>query len=201
MIDVDRVVDIKKAVEILKHDGVLLAPTDTVWALMCDYESKEALTAIFKLKKTKPRPVAVLCESLESIEKLQVRFTPVAQKIAGIFWPGPLTLVLNSSSKNVFHIAGANNSIGVRIPDSNELINLINLYGKPIAATSANISRQLPPKTYDDVPGFMKKQIAYTCKFDIIPSGKASTVVDCASDKLLLIRKGAVSFDRIMGIA
>jgi len=106
MIDTDRAVDIKKAVEILGQGGVLLAPSDTVWALMCDYENQKALTAIFRLKNTNPRPVAVLCESLESIEKLQVQLTPAARKIAGIFWPGPLTLVLNSSSKNIHHIAG-----------------------------------------------------------------------------------------------
>jgi len=200
MIDTDRAVDIKKAVEILGQGGVLLAPSDTVWALMCDYENQKALTAIFRLKNTNPRPVAVLCESLESIEKLQVQLTPAARKIAGIFWPGPLTLVLNSSSKNIHHIAGVNNSIGVRIPDSNELINFIKLYGKPVAATSANVSGQLPPKTFNDVPDLIKKKIAYTCKFNIIPSGKASTVIDCTSDKSLLLREGAVNFDHIKGI-
>ena len=86
MIDTKRVSDIKTALETLRHGGILLSPTDTVWGLMCDFENAEAISAIHKLKKSSPKPMAVLVDSVDRLNELQVRFTGLAQKLAAAYW-------------------------------------------------------------------------------------------------------------------
>ncbi|MCP4580661.1 MAG: threonylcarbamoyl-AMP synthase [candidate division Zixibacteria bacterium] len=197
MIDSDRLDDLKKAAAIIQQGGIILAPTDTVWGLMCNYESAEAVASIFKIKKSPGKPVAIICDSIENIEKLQVEFSPYIRNIAKNYWPGPLTLIFKSGLNNIGHIAGNNNSIGVRIPDSEELRELVRLSGKPLAATSANITGQKQTREFDDIPDEITVNADFICKFDVHPSGVASTVIDCTSEKLKIIREGAISLEKL----
>ena len=197
MIDTDHIVDVNKAIETLKYGGILLSPTDTVWGLMCDFENTEAVSSIFTIKKSHPKPMAILVSSLESINSLQIQFTAAAQIIANAYWPGPITLVMKSDSDIISPIIGTNNSVGVRMPDSEELLKFIELYGKPIAATSANIAGQPPPKAFDDISESIRKQADYISYFNIYPSGINSTVIDCTTESIELIREGSVSFKEV----
>jgi len=174
--DTDNLDDLGKAAAIIQQGGIILAPTDTVWGLMCSYESTEAVASILKIKKSPSKPVAILSDSIGSIEKLRIELNSNARNIASSYWPGPLTL---------------------RIPDSAELRELIKLAGKPLAATSANISGQKQPRKFDDIPDDITINADYICKFDIVPSGIASTVIDCTSEKLKIIREGAISLEKL----
>ncbi len=193
MINTANGVDTAKAIETLRKGGVVLCPTDTVWALMCDFENAEAVESIHSIKQGSRKPMAVLCDSLDCIDNLKVEFTLSAQKLADAFWPGPLTLILKSHLAGIGHITGENNSLGIRIPDSKKLIELINRFGCPVAATSANIYSHEPSIILDDIPVSIQSEVDCIWNSDISPLGKASTVIDCTHEKFRLIREGALS--------
>ena len=195
MIDSGRGDNLNKALSILQRGGISLAPTDTVWGLMCDYKSAEAVASIFRIKKSRHKPVAILCDSLESVAKLQVDIAADVRRIAERFWPGPLTLIFKSRMPGIEYIAGENNSIGVRIPNSDELRELIKKFNRPLAAPSANITGLNQPLAFDDIPDEITMNADYICRFNAGPSGQASTVVDCSSEKLRLIREGVISLE------
>lgn len=192
---------IKKAVDVLNDGGILLIPTDTVWGLMCDCENIDAIDSIFKIKKSPVKPLAILCGSLECLENLDVEISSYAKAIIDAFWPGALTIIFKTCSDRYINIMGSKKTIGVRIPNSQELNDLIRQYGKPLAATSANISGWSPPRTFEDIPDYIQTKVDYICKFNINPSGNASTVIDCTSEKVKLIRERIVSFKSILQIA
>jgi L-threonylcarbamoyladenylate synthase len=199
----DNSIDISKALDILKGGGVILSSTDTVWGLMCDFENIKAVSRIFKMKKSEPRPMAVLCDNFKCLEQLEVHFTAIARRIADHFWPGPITLVLKSDSHRIGCVSKENNTIGVRFPDCRDLKELIRDFGKPLAATSANYVGQKPPRLFSEIPDDVISEADFTCEFNIKPSGISSTVIDCASDKLKLIRRGAVTYkdiQRVLGV-
>lgn len=197
MIGTDDSVDISKALDTLSHGGIILSPTDTVWGLVCDFESAEAISRVFEIKKGKPRPVVVLCDNFHCLDQIEIQFTPIAKKIAGCFWPGPVTLVLKSNSRRISCVSGENNTIGVRIPDCVDLKELIRGFGKPLAATSANYIGQKPPRLQSEIPGDIISKVGFTWGFKITPSGVASTVIDCTSAKLIIIRQGEISLEDI----
>ena len=200
MIRTDDSIDLGKALDILNHGGIVLSPTDTVWGLMCDFEGAAAINRIFEIKKSKPRPVAVLCDNFGRLDQIDIQFTAVAKRIAECFWPGPITLVLKSNSKRICCVSGENNAIGVRIPDCADLIELIGDFGKPLAATSANHIGQNPPRELNEIPDDIISKVDFTCELKVTPSGLASTVVDCTSDKVSIIRQGEISLKDIQRV-
>ena len=189
--------NLNKALSILRQGGIILAPTDTVWGLMCDYKSAEAIASIFRIKKSRRKPVSILCDSLESVDKLQVEIPPDVRRIAERFWPGPLTLIFKSRMPGIEYIAGNDSSIGVRVPDLDDLRELIKEFKRPLAATSANISGHKQALALEDIPDEITMNADYICRFNVNPSGQASTVVDCSSEKLKLIREGVISLENL----
>lgn len=189
--------DMAKAVEVLRAGGILLAPTDTVWGLMCDFKNADALDSIFKIKKSGPRPTAVLSDSIESLKVLQLELSSGVLKLMQSFWPGPLTIILRSRLADVGHIAGSDNSLGIRIPDAAKLRSLIRLFGRPVAATSANLAGAPAQRSLDAVSDEIIANVDYICRFADEPSGEASTVIDCTGEKISVLREGFIRLEEL----
>lgn len=188
---------IEKAAEILKQGGIVLVPTDTVWGLMCDYADEQAVASIYSMKKSPPKPIAVLIDSIERAGDLKIEISDSVKNIAEAYWPGALTLIFNSKDESIKHIAGENNSIGIRIPASDDLRELIKIFGKPVAATSANISGEKQPRAFDDISDEITISADYICRFDTLTSGVASTVIDCTGDILKILREGDITQEQL----
>ena len=188
---------IEKAAETLKQGGIILAPTDTVWGLICDYANEQAVASIYAMKKSPPKPIAVLVSSLDMAARLKVGMSRYVEALARAYWPGGLTLIFKSEDEHIKHIAGENNSIGIRLPASDNLQALIEEFGHPVAATSANISGAGQPYSFDDIPDEITMNADYICQFDTETSGIASTVVDCTGDVFRIIREGEISQEQL----
>ena len=193
----DRAEIISKAVEVLNQGGIVLAPTDTVWGLMCDYSSEEAVQSLLSIKNSPIKPVALLMSSQAMLEQLKVAMPPFVREISESLWPGPLTLIFKSGLENIGHVAGESNSIGVRVPRGDDLRELIKAFGKPLAASSANISGQRQPMIFEEIPDEITMSADFICKFDIEPSGVSSTVVDCTSEKFIILREGEITLKKL----
>ncbi|MBU0671286.1 L-threonylcarbamoyladenylate synthase [Patescibacteria group bacterium] len=161
----------QKAAEIIKNGGVVIYPTDTAYALGGLYDSPKAIKQILKLKNRKDEKFTLIASSLYQVEKY-FKLDSCQKKIARKFWPGPVSIVVNDK-------------FAVRVPANKTAIKLAKLVGKPIIATSLNISGQLP--VYD------LKKCKICEKLFIINQGvllkkPASAIVDCS--KKIIIRPG-----------
>lgn len=188
---------LKSIISVLKKGGVILAPTDTVWGLMCDFENQSALDKMLRLKHSKSRPIALLYDDWRKLELSGCVIPEYAIKLASKFWPGAMTLVLKSTSSRIHFVSGSDGSIGIRIPNVAELLELIHEFGKPLAATSANFTGQHTAGMLSQIPDEIKKGVDAIYDLQIESSGTASTVIDCTGEAYKIIRQGGINIEDI----
>ncbi|MEF9986246.1 MAG: L-threonylcarbamoyladenylate synthase [Bacteroidales bacterium] len=143
---------IDAAIKVLKEGGIILYPTDTIWGLGCDATNAEAVEKIYKIKQ---RPdsksliilaanIDMVCKYVKHMPEIAISLMEVNDKPMTIIYPGAIGL-----AKNVIAEDG---TIGIRVPQSEFCTKLISRFHKPIVSTSANISGQSSPASYDDIP-------------------------------------------------
>jgi L-threonylcarbamoyladenylate synthase len=127
------------AVKILKNDGIVGMPTETVYGLAGSIESEIALKKIFAVKE-RPffDPLIVHVANIESATELVKSWPLAAQVLVESFWPGPLTIVLEKNHKVSDLITSGLNTVALRMPRHEVALSLIEMSGTPLAAPSAN---------------------------------------------------------------
>lgn len=187
---------IKELSNILKNDGVISVPTDTVYGICGSIKSIKAQT---KLKEIKGRPASkpfpIMCADIEQIKSVAM-VDNKSEKIIKEFMPGPITIVLRKNEKIPQYINNGKETIAIRMATSNELKELIKSLGCPIFMTSANKSGEEVCKTLEDIEkncpdldGMLEGEVSF---------GQASTIVDCTLDEIKILREGPISKDKIM---
>ena len=122
-------VGIQKAVQIINKGGIVIFPTDTVYGIGCDPYNQNGVLSLYKIKKReKTKPFPVIGYSKKELEK-----------IAELFWPGPITLILKVKDENIKKSLGLGKKIAVRVPNNQCVLSLLKEC-KLLVATSANIS-------------------------------------------------------------
>ena len=187
--------EIDELAKILINDGVICVPTDTVYGLCARINSKKAYEKLIEIKK---RPLnklfPIMCADEEQVRSIAI-VNNKAEKIIKAFVPGPLTLILEKKEGLPIFINNLSNTIAVRMATSNVLEELIRKVQTPIFMTSANLSGEPVCKTIKEVEnncplldGIMEGNS---------PQGIASTIVDCTSEKIKILRDGPISIDHI----
>ncbi|PJE59954.1 MAG: threonylcarbamoyl-AMP synthase [Candidatus Portnoybacteria bacterium CG10_big_fil_rev_8_21_14_0_10_44_7] len=192
-----------EAAKIIYRGGSVVLPTDTVYGLAVDATRDITIDRLFKIKKRpKEKPVSVFVSDLPMARKIAF-FDQRLERAAEVIWPGPLTVILKSRYKLPKNISGIQNTIGVRIPDYKLVRYLIELLGRPITATSANLSGQQPAT---DVQAVMAQFANQFLKPDLIldagqlsPS-QPSTVLDMTDPEPKIVRVGPVSKQKLLEI-
>jgi L-threonylcarbamoyladenylate synthase len=176
--------DIKIASDIIKKNGIVIYPTETVYGIGANIFSNVALEKVFAIKKRdKDKPVSVAVSDLGVMEDL-VYIGEKEKRFIDMFLPGPVTVVLKKKEKVPDILTSGSELVGIRFSAHETTIKLIQLAGVPITSTSANISGEAPPKRV--------AQIKIAADYIIDGgdcSGEPSTVVDLVNGKIL--RKGA----------
>lgn len=186
----------QRALSVLRErpDALLLVPTETVYGLCCDWESAAGRDRIYRAKRREEnKPLQMLAASPEMVEAAGGRLSPAAKTIAEKFCPGALTIVIDARD---------NAAIGFRVPDHPFMKTLIALYGRPLAATSANLSGQPPALSVAEALNVLEESPDLTIDAGpLSPDAKASTVIDARGDKLRLLREGPIPFETLQRAA
>lgn len=125
-------VAVQRAVEVLAGGGVIVAPTETVYGLMCRWDDGAARERIFRMKcRPAEKHLQMLADSLERARGAGLMADDRLQRLAAAFWPGPLTAIGRSS---------AGDTIGLRIPRHPLILGIVQRLGSALAASSANLS-------------------------------------------------------------
>ncbi len=188
---------IEKAAKILELGGVVIYPTETLYGLGANVFDVNAVQRIFEIKgRDLRKPSSVAFRNLEQAKKF-LYFTPLAEKLAEKFMPGPLTIILNSKIDFDEFLGG--NKVSVRIPDHPVAQSLLNSIKFPITATSANLSGNKDPAEANDAAEQIGHQVdlvldAGKCKY-----GRPSTVVDVSEGEVKILREGVIKEREILG--
>lgn len=185
--------NLQLCVQQLEAGKLIGLPTETVYGLAADATNGEAIAAIYATKQ-RPQfnPLISHVASLEMARKLGV-FNPQAEKLAAAFWPGPLTLVVPRQPDCPIDplVSAGLESIALRCPAHPVAQDLLSLFGKPLAAPSANPSGRLSPSLVAHVADLLPE-------IDVLDGGACaigleSTIIGCLDDSSVWLRAGGLS--------
>ena len=188
--------EIDKLASILKNDGIIAVPTDTVFGICASINSKIAYQKIIKLKnRPLDKSFPIMCANETQIRKIAI-VDDIAEKIIKKFMPGPITLVLNKNCNLPNYITNNKDTIAIRMATSKEIEELIIKTGNPLFMTSANKSNQPECATLDEIE---KTFPTLDAMLDgNVTFGQASTIIDCTKyGTIKVLRSGPISIEQI----
>jgi len=183
--------------EILKGE-VVSFPTETVYGVGVIYDNEEAFEKLVKAKNRRPdKPFSLMLGNVEGIEKYAYVDQRV-KKIINHFMPGEITLLLKPKEGLFPWVTLNSEYIGVRVPDYQEVCDLINSVGKPMLVTSANMSGEPVCKNFKEVCKVFDNRISLIVE-GLTRSSKPSTIIICDKE-ISLVREGSISYKDILEI-
>jgi len=187
-----------EAAEFIKHGGIVAFPTETVYGLGANLFDQHAIRKIFEAKeRPADNPLIAHIGNFDQLPRLVAFISPNAQKLMGAFFPGPLTIVLKKMAAVPLLATAGLETIGVRMPRHPVARDFLKSCGVAIAAPSANLSGRPSPTTWQAVHEDLDGRIDCILQDDATEIGLESTVVDCTSAIPRLLRKGAVTLERL----
>ena len=191
---------IEAATEAVRAGALVVLPTDTVYGVGVDAFSPEAVRALLLAKgRGREMPPPVLVQSQRTVDGLATNVPFYVKDLIEAFWPGPLTLVLQSQSSLMWDLGETNGTVALRMPKDDIALRLLAELG-PMAVTSANTSGQPPAKTAQDAEAQLGSAVSIYLDAGPRGDGLASTILDCSNEAPVILRTGAVSFDQIQEV-
>jgi L-threonylcarbamoyladenylate synthase len=188
--------NLEEIIETLSGGGIIIFPCETVYGVAVDSQNPEAVKKLNEYKK-RPfgKPYAIMVSSQEMAEKY-VDLNETAKNLYKNFLPGPLTVISKSKGKVAPGIESEIGTLGVRVPDYPDMLTLIEKFGRPIVATSANASYQKRPYKIDDIleniSDKQKELVDLIIDVGELPHNEPSTVIDTTMDDPAILRQGEI---------
>jgi L-threonylcarbamoyladenylate synthase len=174
----------QEIVDILKKGGIVGMPTDTVYGLACNGNDVKAVDRMYSVKqRPQIKAFVVQVSDIAQIASYGGQITPKIARVMKEFWPGPLTIILNTPQGKT----------GFRIPDRGLILSVLSRSDFPVFVTSANISGQKDCVLADEVYKTFNGLIELVIDDKIKTRGIASTVLDCTSEPFNILRTGAIA--------
>ncbi len=182
---------------------IVIVPVDTTYTLGVDARNTLAIQKVLEVKQRWKKPLHVVVESLEAAKQI-CEATPIAERLAQRYLPGPLTLVLRQVPGAVPDILTFGlKTIGIRVPNTSFCTALSKELGIPYTTTSANLSDGVTPYDIDTVLGELHGQydkIALFIDAGPTPTPQASTVIDLSGDFPKVLRPGPITEPMILEV-
>lgn len=186
---------IQRAAEVLANGGIIAYPTDTVYGIGCDIFSKQSIEKIFLLKgKSKNSPLSFICPDLKDIAKYAYVSNP-AYRVMRQLLPGPYTFILRGTRLVPRLMITKRKTVGIRVPDNNICLALLNELGHPIVSTSASIKDDIIFNDPEEIDIHLGHALDLVIDGGILET-TASSVVDLTEEPFRVLRngKGDVSY-------
>ncbi|OAB78605.1 L-threonylcarbamoyladenylate synthase [Cochleicola gelatinilyticus] len=189
--------DIKRVVDIIKKGGLVIYPSDTVYALGCDITNNRALERVAQLKgvKLEKANFSFVCEDLSNLSDYVKQIDSSTFKLLKRALPGPYTFILPGNN-NLPTVFKKKKEVGIRVPDNAIVRAIVNMLGNPIISTSIKDEDEVIEYTTDPELIFEK----WEKLVDVVVDGGygdniASTVIDLTGNEPVLIREGKGSLE------
>lgn len=185
--------EFKKVISVLENDGVIILPTDTIYAMACKLGSKKGIERMCRIAGKKPEKVnfSLICSDLSNIAEYTAPLDKAVFRLMKNNLPGPFTFILKANNNVTKYFAGNKKTIGIRVPDNVIAQSIIETLGVPLVVTTIHHD--------DEILEFMTDAEEIHEKFehlvDMVIDGGAggnvpSTVIDCSNEEIEVIREG-----------
>ncbi len=182
------------AVEALRRGELIVYPTETLYALGADAASPVALERLFAAKAREAgKPVALIAADAAMAFAIARDIPAAARRLAKVFWPGPLTLVMPAEAGLPAPLLGPGGGVGIRVSSHPIARALARRLGRPITATSANVAGQPPPTTLAQARAAFGRKVKVYLEGGVLSASPPSTVVAFdRRQRLKVLRAGAI---------
>jgi L-threonylcarbamoyladenylate synthase len=185
------------AAKLINRGEVIVCPTDTGYALSADALNARAVARVFQLKgRAYSNPIHIAVNSILEADKYAY-LTDIARYLVSRYLPGALTLVLKKREIVPSILVAGLDTVGIRIPDNNIILKLAEMTGRPLTATSANISGRPGTYSVEEVMaqlGVSLASVAMVLDQGPLRARDLSTIVDLTTSPPQLIRQGRISW-------
>jgi L-threonylcarbamoyladenylate synthase len=188
---------IARATAVLRDGGVVAYPTDTLYGLAVDPRNPDAITRLYALKgRDAAAALPLIAADLSQAEEAG-RFDRDARRLANVWWPGPLTIVVPVGPAIHASALGGGGTIAVRVPDHPDARALARAFGFAVTSTSANASGRPPTASPDEVAAALPA-VDLLLDAGTAPGGAPSTIVAFRTGVPECVRAGAIAWDRVL---
>lgn len=188
------------AVEIIRKGGIVIYPTDTVYAIGCDIHNQKAVERVCRLKNIQPGKInlSFICQDLSHISEYTKALPTQVFKVMKQVLPGPYTFILNASSSVPNILNTKKKTIGIRVPDNKIVQLLLKELGNPVLSTSIKNEDEILEYATDPEEIYER----YKNLVDVIIDGgfggnEASTILDCTGNEIEVVREGKGSIEEL----
>lgn len=185
-----------QASDLLREGGIVIFPTDTAFGIGCRMDREDSVRRLFEIRKRpEDKAVPILVDSIEMTQEYLEGITNDVRKLMERYWPGGLTIILPCKTDKVPSLVrGGGDTVGVRMPNYQAILEIIKGVGVPILGPSANFAGEKTPYEFEDID---KGLIALV---DFVLPGEctlkqASTVIDCSVTPWKILREGGVKVE------
>lgn len=192
---------LKEAAAVIRNGGLVAFPTETVYGLGANALDEKASKKIYEAKgRPSDNPLIAHVSCFEELLPLTSEVPETGKKLAGAFWPGPMTLIFQKSDRVPYGTTGGLGTVAVRMPSDERAAELIRLSGVPIAAPSANTSGRPSPTRAEHVIEDMNGKIEMIVDGGPVGIGVESTIVDVTGEVPMLLRPGAITMEMLQSV-
>ncbi len=190
--------EIRLVVDVLKNGGLIIYPTDTVYGLGCDITNAKAVEKVARYKNVKVEKsnFSFICVDLSQLADYSKPLSNQVFKLLKRHLPGPFTFILNANSNVPKYFKGKKRTVGVRIPDSSIILEIVRVLGNPIMSTSIHDEDEI--LEYSTDPELIHEKFKDVADL-VIDGGYGknvpSTIVDCTEDVPVVVRQGKGIFE------
>lgn len=189
---------IAEAAAVLRRGGIVAFATDTLYGLAVDPYDERAVERLFDVKGRDTRAaVPLIAADLEQATRA-ARLTEADVRAAQIFWPGPLSIVAPAHPAIARGVLGGGTTVAIRVPSHAAARALASAFGSCITATSANRSGAPATALPDEVAASLTQHLDLLLDSGAAPGGPPSTIVDLQRGAPVLVREGAIAWERVL---
>ena len=190
---------IGSAAAIISRGGVIAYPTETIYGLGADATNEQAIRKIFEIKgRNFSNPVSLIIGRREDVHPLVRAIPKTAQKLMDAFWPGPLTIVFEAAGCVSPLLTAKTGKIGIRLSGHDGARQIALAAGKPLTATSANLSGLPECATADEVIAQLGDRLDAVVDLGNTSGTAGSTIIDTTTEQPVILRAGVISREEIL---
>ena len=181
------------AVDILKRGGLVIAPTDTFYAIMGDVWSQRAVTRLVKFKsRDYGKPIPLIAGSKRITRSYVDDIPPIFDDLAREFWPGSLILVLKAARGLPAGITAGTGNVGIRVPVWCVAKELVRIMGRPLMVTGASFDPGTAPRSISEIPKGIRAGVDLILDGGWTPGYQPPTVLNLVPSSPELLREGII---------
>lgn len=193
-------IDFNRIKELLEEKEIVVYPTDTVYGVGSLITSEEAIKKIYQAKeRSYNSPIIALVSSVDKVEEIAYineKNRDLIERLIEKFWPGGLTIILKKREFVPDILTAKGDTIGIRMPNLDIALKIIESVGGVLPTTSANISGETTPRSYDEVSERFRERVGILIDGGKSPLGEESTIIDMSNEPKI-VRVGAIPVEEI----